>query len=425
MGGRAALIVVMSLSFILGYIGFNMNRYATDAVGNMASYYDASASHNLALAGANVGLSTFYQDTTWFGTTTQTLDEASLKGSFTVSIAALGGNNVRLRSVSTYKTWYSQDLHDTVEVYFNRNRLNSFSMYAWMTDFEGNVFWITGDTVWGRVHSNGNLHVNGSPVFMEKATTSKQFDPKVGKGANHAIFKQGYETGVASIDFPTNLNDLIAASTSGGKKYTSAIWVTLSPGTSASGDGVAYIRSTQSGPIIDSISLSDPGFNGVIMSTGRVNVQGTLDGKLTIASLTDVYVQNDIVYEKDPLTGTSDDLLGLVAEQNVVVADNAANHADCTIQAAIFTRDGSFTAENYSSRGLSGKLQVLGSIVQETRGAVGQFAGSNLTSGFYKRYVYDPRLEDPAYRPPYFPGYYVKTYAITNWWESYRISQVQ
>jgi hypothetical protein len=156
-----------------------------------------------------------------------------------------------------------------------------------------------------------------------------------------------------------------------------------------------------------------------------VNVQGTLDGKLTIASVADLYIQNDIVYEKDPMAGASDDLLGLVAGDNVVIADNAANNSNCVVQGAIFAKDVAFTAENYAGRGISGNLNVLGSIIQKERGQVAKYAGNNVTSGFYKRYRYDTRLEDPAFRPPYFPGYYVKTYDITNWWESYRISEVQ
>jgi hypothetical protein len=426
MGGKAGIILVASLSFILGYIGFNLNRYATDAVGNMASYYDASASHNLALAGANVGLAKFYEDTTWLsGSISQTFNEASLKGSFTATMDDLGSYRLRLRSVSNYRTWYSQDLHDTVEVFFNTRRENSFAIFAWMTDFEGNVFWITGDTVWGRVHSNGNLHVNGKPVFMEKATTAKQFDPKAGVGSNKAIYKKGYETGIASIPFPNDLSEIVAASLSGGRNYPATIWVSLSPGTSATGDGMAYIRATEAGPVLDSVSLSDPSFNGVILGTTTVNVQGTLDGRLTIASLSNVVIQNDVLYEQNPLAGSSDDLLGLVADQNVVVANNTANNNNCQIQAAMFARAESFIAEDYNSRGPAGTLQVLGSIVQKERGAVGQFSGSTLTSGFSKRYRYDQRLEDPAYRPPFFPGFYVSTYAITNWWESYRISEVQ
>jgi hypothetical protein len=425
MGGRAAMILVVSLSFILGYIGFNMNRYATDAVGNMASYYDASASHNLALAGANVGLSKFYEDTTWFGTVNQTFDTPSMKGSFSARMVDLGSNKAMLRSVSTFRTWYAQDLHDTIEVYFDKTRYNSLTMYAWMTDFEGNSFWVTGDTAWGRVHSNGNIHISGAPAFMDKATTSKQFDPKPGVGQNKAIYKKGYETGVASIQFPTDINEIIGASTSGGRAYAGDIWVTLCPGTSTSGDGYAVVRATSGGPVIDTVFLSNGLFNGVILGAGRVNVQGTLDGKLTIASVADLYIQNDIVYEKDPMAGASDDLLGLVAGDNVVIADNAANNSNCVVQGAIFAKDVAFTAENYGSRGMSGNLNVLGSIIQKERGQVAKYAGNNVTSGFYKRYRYDTRLEDPAFRPPYFPGYYVKTYDITNWWESYRISEVQ
>jgi hypothetical protein len=138
-----------------------------------------------------------------------------------------------------------------------------------------------------------------------------------------------------------------------------------------------------------------------------------------------MYVHNDILYEKNPLVGSSDDLLGLVAENNVVIKNNAANNSNCEIQGSIFCRNGSFTAENYNTRPVSGELRVLGSIVQDTRGAIGQFSGSTITSGFSKRYKYDTRLSDPSFRPPFYPGYYVSTYAITNWWESYRVMEFQ
>ncbi len=423
--GKAGIIYVIGFGIVLATIGMNLNHYAVQATGTMGAYYDQTAAHNLALAGANVGLAKFYQDSTWLGSTSQSMNDGSLKGSFTVGMTALGTDRLRLRSVSSYSTWYAGQIHDTVEVYFNRNRLNSFTLFAWMTAFEGNVFWVTGDTVWGRIHSNGALHVNGKPVFMEKATTSKQFDPKPGVGTNKAIFKQGYETGIASIPLPTDITDIVAAANMGGRHYTGTIWVTLSAGSSASGDGKAYIRSSSGGPIIDSVNLADPSFSGVILSDSRVNVQGNVDGKLTLASLTDVYVQDNIYYEQNPLAGASDDVLGLVGMHNVVVANNAANNSDCHIDAAMMALTGSLFAEDYASRGLSGVLGVTGSIVQNTRGAVGQFNGSNLTSGFSKRYRYDPRFADNNFRPPHYPGYYVKTLAITNWWESYRLPSIE
>lgn len=429
MGGKAGLLIVLGLSAILSYISMNVNDVATKAVTNMSMYNAMTASHNLALAGANARLAKFYQDTSDFSVIAKTFTGKNFTGTYAAGITPIGTSKLRMRSVSAYPLGGGAYLRDTVDVWFDRTKRNSFSLFAWMTDFEGNVFWITGDTVWGRVHSNGRLHINGSPVFYQKATTAKGFDPpKVGTGTNKAIFKDNYETGIAPIPLPTDLSEILTASVSGGRKYTGDIYVTLSPGTGANNDGKAYIRSgnTSSGAIIDSVDLNDVGFNGVILGTGQVNVEGTLDGKLTISSQTNVYVHNDVLYEQNPrVVSTSDDLLGLVAEKNVVVKDNTANHTNCQIYASVFCRDGSFTAENYNSLPLCGELQVYGSIVQKERGAVGTFVGGALKTGFSKRYRYDDRLANPTFRPPFYPGYYVTTYAITNWWESYRVMEFE
>jgi len=395
MGGKASIILVLGFGAILGYLSLNMNRIANTSVSNMAMYSDMTAAHQLASIGTNVGLAKFYADTGWAGSVTQTINDGVLAGRFTCTRSDISTNKARLRTVSTYRATAFTTLHDTIDVYFDKTKYNSFAMYAWLTNFEGNVFWITGDTVWGRIHSNGNLHVNGRPVFWEKATTSKNFDPRVGSGANRAIFKNGYETGIAEIPFPTDLSELVddarETGTPYGKYFTSNLWVTMHQGSAADGDGKAYIRATSGGPIIDSISLGDPNFNGVLLTTGTLNVQGTLDGRLSVGSLGDIIVQNDCLYERDPRNTVSNDMLGIIADQNVIVADNAANRTDCVIQGNIFCREGSLFAENYNSRGISGALQVYGSVVQYERGAVGSFSGSTLNSGFWKRYRYDPR----------------------------------
>ena len=423
MGGKSGLLIVIACGLLLGGVALNLNRFATQSVGNMGMYNDVTTSHALAVSGINVALAKFYQDTTWRGTIGQTLAGAPFWGSFTAQAMDLNPDNLLVRSVSSYRSSKGEVLHDTVEVYFKRRRLNSFSLFSWMTDFEGNNTWATGDTIWGRMHSNGNIHINGRPVFMGKATAAKGFDPKPGVGVNKAIFKNGYETGVASIDLPTDLSDIIFASTTGGKRYPGDIWLTLEPGTTANNDGRVIVRSSKTGPVIDTVGLGVWGFNGVILGEGRVNVQGTLDGILSVASLSDVYIQNDILYERDPRAGTSDDLLGLVAEANVVIANNTENNKDCVIQACIFARSGSFSAESHGTRGPSGKLEVFGSIVQHERGFVASYSGSSVNSGFLKKYMYDNRLANPAVRPPYYAGFYVKTLAIANWWESYRITQ--
>lgn len=427
MGGRASIILVLGFAIILGYISYSLNGYSTSAVSNMTSYVEANASHSLALAGINAGLSKLYQDTTWDGSMSQTLDDQTLPGTFATQLTDLGGFRKLLRSVSTYGSWATGVLHDTIEVTFNTRRLNSLSMYAWLTNNTGNVFWSNGDTVWGRAHSNGNVHIAGSPVFMDKATSSKHFDPPTpGKGANQAIFKNGYETGIAPVSMPSNLVELTAASLAGGRHYIHDVDVTLSPGTGGNNDGMATVKDRATG-ITDTINFSTPGFNGVILSVANVYVKGVVDGSISVVSLQNIWVTDDVVYERDPRYGASDDLLGLVAENDINIADNAPNHADCVIDACILARDGSMMAEDLSSLPVCGQLHTFGSIIQNTEQEVGLYkAGgggkSTLTNGFSKDFRYDARLSDPGFRPPFFPGYYVKAYAISNWWESYRIS---
>jgi hypothetical protein len=442
MGGKASLILILGFSFLMAYAILNLSTAGTRSVENMSAYASMTASHNLALAGANVGLAKLYRDTTWgssgSSTVSQSFSGLPFNGSFAAT-ASLVSQGKMLRSVSAYPAG-GTTYRDTVEVILNTSASNSFSLFAWMTNLENGVFWITGDSVWGRVHSNDNLTVSGSPAYMAKVTTSKGFIPPLGKSqviggktyTNKAVFMNPPqpETGVARIDFPTDMSGIAAAAASvNGRKYTTDIWVTLNPGSSAAGDGKAYVRKTQTGPVIDSVNLADPNFNGVIMGTGVVNVLGTLDGRLTIASYStpaatgnNLVIQGDILYQHDPRNGPSADMLGLVANNDVIVADNITGGTNRTIQGSIFARTGSFTAENYSSRPINGELRVLGSIVQNSRGAVGTFNGSaNLQSGFYKRYKYDDRLSDPNVRPPFYPGFIRKTYAISQWWESYHI----
>jgi hypothetical protein len=419
MGGKAAIILVIGFGILLGRIAFNMNDLETKAVDNVSYYLQNTIAHNLALAGANVGLSKVYQESSLRGVVSdppQFTAGPFAGGKYTATMTDIGGSRLLLRTVSTY-----QGLKDTVDVTFAAPTTNPFTIYAWFTNIEGNIWWISQDTVWGRVHSNDIINVDGRPVYTKKVTTARRFNPRPGYGTNHADFKGGYEVGVSPITIPTDFSYLVTASTLGGRRYTSEVWITLDPGTSANNDGKVYVRNTQTGPVVDSISLSDPSFNGSILGTQRVHVSGTLDGQLSIASLQGIYVEDNILYAKNPRYYTSDDMLGLIAETDVVVARNTANNNDCEIDAAIFAASGSFTAEDYDSRPVSGELRLVGSITQNVRGAVGTFGSHGITHGFSKRYWYDTRYDDPSIRPPFFPGTTPPTLQITGWWESFRL----
>jgi hypothetical protein len=445
MGGRAALILVLGFSFLMGYTIMNLNTASTRSVRNMSKYSAMTSAHNLALAAANVAMTKLYADTSWGSSSsasvTQTISAGPLAGSFTSTSTPVSGGGRKVTNVSTYSV-DGVSFYDTVEVSVASSDSNSFSLYAWMTNVENGVFWITGDTVWGRVHSNDNLTVSGSPAFLAKVTTAKGFIPPLGKSqniggttyTNKAIFQNppAPETGVAPVTFPSDLTPLDnSAKSSSGKRYTYAdTYVTLSGGNpTVNGDGKAYIRSSPTGPILDSVALGSTMFNGVIEGTGVVHVQGTLDGKLTIlsyngasASSNNIKVDGDVFLEKNPMTNpSSDDVLGLVANNDVIVTDNMSAGQNRDIQASIFCRNGSFTAENYSTRSIDGQLRVMGSIVQTVRGPVGTFSGTTINHGFLKRYRYDDRLANPTFRPPGYPGFVRQTLAITNWWESYHL----
>ena len=71
------------------------------------------------------------------------------------------------------------------------------------------------------------------------------------------------------------------------------------------------------------------------------------------------------------------------------------------IFASIYAFNGSFRVENYNSDWPAGQLFSFGSIMQNARGAVGTFNPSSgqTVTGYYKTYVYDPRLTTAAYQP--------------------------
>jgi cytoskeletal protein CcmA (bactofilin family) len=411
MGGKALLVVVVGFIIVSAYTMGTM-RTSTERAGAGATQSVAKEnSKRLALSGAKMTLAKINQDTSWRSSLSRSMAQSD-GGSFTATMSRIPLSDISiLRSISNYPVAGGSAIHDTVDLLLQKNTRNSFSILAWMTNSEGsNIYWVTGDTVWGKMHTNGKLKVNGTPCFTGYVSTASGFDKAPGRSPNYGKYLGGYNGSADSITLPTSLSELTTAASAGGKTYVGNIYVTLNPGTSADGNGTAEIRLTATGSIIATVAINSS-FNGVIQSTGNLHVKGTLDGRLTLSSLTDIYVDDNVYLENDPRTTSSNDILGLVAESDVIVTNNTANNSNVTIQASIFARTGSFKAENHDTRPKCGELRVLGSIVQNVRGGVGTFStgywGSTTTlkTGFSKRYEYDERLADNSYRPPYYPGF--------------------
>lgn len=181
----------------------------------------------------------------------------------------------------------------------------------------------------------------------------------------------------------------------------------------------------------------NPEFKGVIHVQGKIAISGVVRGHVTLAATGDIVIVDDLVYATNPGGDNrncfdddeaNDDILGLFAGGNVVIADNTLNSpyrpnprgsgnannyftfddtSEEIVHAVILTLN-SFTADNFRNPPTNaercgttnwgrGCLYLTGGVIQGTRGAVGQSSGT----GYLKRYSYDSCAA--ASPPPYFP----------------------
>lgn len=379
------------MCIIIVMVAPNLNHSASFAYKNYLSYYSAETVHDLAESAASMAANALFEDPTWrAGFATKSLWGGTYNT--TVKKYAADTTKIMITAIATF-----QSAVETVQVLLQPS---SFSKFAYYSQIEGNISWISGDTVWGPFHTEDYMQISGSPVFYGKVTTKKGTSPT----KSSAKFYGGYQSGV-SVPLPTGFSQVSTAATANGKVISSGdLYIQFVK------DSI-YWKTSSSGSYTHA-SLSTYAPNGVIyVASGNIHVLGTLKGQVTICangssgSTTkgNVYLDDNVQYNTDPrTTPTSTDMLGIVAENDIIVTDNTVNRADITIQASMFSMTGGFTAEDYDTRPVSGTIYEYGGICQYQRGAVGQFSGSKITSGFYKNYTYDNRLLVSF--PPAFPS---------------------
>ena len=158
--------------------------------------------------------------------------------------------------------------------------------------------------------------------------------------------------------------------------------------------------------------------NGDITSLG-----GTVqrDTELTIASNSDIVIQNNILYsDYDAGSGTpgvsgyvapsvteaageTKNLLGLVSWNGDVLIGTSAPD-DVSIHATVLSSSGVFTVDDYNSGSPRGTATILGGVITNNYGAFGLFNGSTgqQISGYGRNFAYDQRMSGGS-APPYFP----------------------
>ncbi|GAB6282607.1 MAG: hypothetical protein STSR0008_13530 [Ignavibacterium sp.] len=406
MFGKAAIYIVLGFSGLFLFITNNMFTYSNDALNNYTKYYDETISNNIAISAANIAANNIFRNSSW----TSNINNVSFQnGKMTVVVNNLSFNRKEIVAISNYNS-----KKDTVKVMMQPS---NFAKFAHFSVSENSIYYISGDTVWGPIHTQDKLYVDGSPVFWGKVTAKKGINKK-DKWADPKFYG-GYESGV-SIPLPGDFTTVTSAAYSGGKVVTNKD-VQLY----FNGDGTVDYKEGSSSWQYD-VPFDSLAPNGVfLVEKGNLYIKGTIKGQVTVAASQStgesshgkVYIIDDIVYKTDPTNPNCTDMLGIVATNDVVIKDvpETKNNNGIDIQASIFSLKGSFTAENYDYIHKVGSIRLYGGIIEKERGAVGTFDSNsgNLLHGYYKKYKYDERFMVSA--PPAFPT--TGSYEIISWLE--------
>lgn len=494
MGGKAAILLVLGFSLIFLVIGHNFNNITNRSVDNYVNYHSTTTAYNIAVSGANIAASRIFFDNTWdAGYVDLPYNGGTIDVFVSNPLGSTGGGKVTICHIPPGNpaarhtieipnaalaahlahgdhigpcsggggtpdpnmiTILAEGTYDgetaLVAVELLPSKFSKFAYYS--ANEPSNIWWTSGDTVWGPMHVQGKLRVANSPVFYGKVSSQTGIEEmgghweyievggywtwervRVGRrwewqrvyvpqyewqwisGADPKFYG-GYESGVDLPLPPNGVTDVQSAASLGGFEFSGQDTVLLQ----FKGDSLNY-KFSAADPTGTTVLTKDLAPNGAIFADESVvRLSGTMSGKFTLGvggkrnqGKGMLYFDDDIVYQSNPLTGNSQDLLGIVVENEAIITDNSANSNDINIHASVYVQDGGFGAENYSSRTNSGSINLIGGIIQNQRRAVGTFSGNTILSGFNKKYRYDNRLLRIS--PPFFPG--TGQYEIVSWYE--------
>lgn len=424
--GRTALILVLGASLIFVTIAPNIYNTATFAYQNYLDYYTSESMHDLGESAANMACSALFFNSSWrSGFATKSFGNGTYK--VTAQNITYQGDStmVQITAVSTF-----QGKTDTVSVLLHPSSFAKFCVYI---NSMGNVYFATGDSVFGPLHVEGTLNALGTPYFQGKVTVKNGTNPVLPSANSHPSFVGGYQSGV-SIPLPASLTQTSNAATAGGKVFTP-------PGSPAgeydvkvqfNSDGTLNYQEYKGGTLknsVTNVAINTLAPNGVIMiSGGNLYVHGTVKGQVTIGSTGsgttagNVFLDGNLMQNTDPRTNTgSTDMVGIVCDNNITIPLPAGYppgppnpQHDFTIEAAMFSRTGAFSAQYVSQMGVLGHVTVVGGVTSNTIGAFAAGdANGNVLYGYSNTFAYDSRFMVGA--PPSFPN--TGLFEILSWRE--------
>lgn len=413
--GKGLLLFISGIVILTGIIQTGNDKRIEVLPQKNADYFSEMQARNVSKSLIDNAIEIMKKDNNWAGSIQA---DSNYLGRGTLSSYTMNSNSypsshsvsnwdeykILLNSVGTYiKNGITYEV--TTEVLM---RQDSYSKYSYLTDSElsstgSNIWFWDKDEISGPIHTNGTFKMSGSPTFNGLITSPNNWEGHSTNPTNPNFYGgTNFFAPLKSAPDSYEISKLTTAASASGLTFSNQIEVLFYE---SSDEGYASIREYSSGTwgSWTNHKLSDT--NGIISTTGRVDVSGKVKGKITLHSESLIEIDGDITYSTDPLLdSTSTDLLGLVSEGSVRIdrwAHTASGTKDLDLYATIMALNTSFYVENYSSGSARGNLNLVGGIVQKNRGAVGTFSGTSIVSGYSKNYEYDTRLRSEI--PPLFP----------------------
>ncbi len=300
----------------------------------------------------------------------------------------------------------------------------SFARYAFLTNTE--CWFGATETTNGPVHSNVGVHFDGTANGIVSAT-SETYKPTAsfgGDGATHdGVWGNGgpknyWVFPVPSVDFNHVSVDFANLKT---KSQVGGIYLDSSKSrgyylklrSDGKIDEYRVTGERTSGITTTFIKTVDAPGNGIVYVNDHVWVDGTYNGRITIAAYLEhsgpaiIKVKDNILYNAKDGTAT----VGLVAQGNIEIPDYAVTNLE--IDGALLSQTGHVWFPN--SRGpVKNSINIYGGISSNQYWTWSWVSGSRVVAGYNNTtQTYDPYLTLSP--PPEYPT--TGTYAILTWRE--------
>ena len=294
-------------------------------------------------------------------------------------------------TVTSTARWLNSSLTRTVRIKAKSPASASMSKYMFFVN-NAHLNIGSGAEVWGEVHSNLNIKIfGGGVIFHDEVTASNKVLFYAGATPANTTFLATPAPGYWEDAPPVAMPDISAFDSL--KTYAIA-------------DNCYYTNNT-------SIELFDSGLvsinggapvglpaNGVIFCEKDINISGTLDGKLTVASMQTINITDNLLYadpypydtDPDTITDPPLDLLGLIANNHIYIPNSAPHNLE--INAAMIARTGKAYCGLSTTKG---QLIIHGSLCTSQLSYFASTSGHGYSD---RDYYYDPSLK--KYTPPHY-----------------------